>query len=120
MTSYKISICDVSFAIHSLMVLYLLSTHRQLKELMNAKKNYIGCYKMTELKESQLLCKYQYMLWFIKWTWNLTWSFANKQDAENAADEIKTCNVLDLENALGENRNCCRVVSYINVQCNNT
>lgn len=35
--------------------------------------------------------------------------FANKQDAENAADEIKTCNVLDLENALGENRNCCRV-----------
>lgn len=35
--------------------------------------------------------------------------FANKQDSEDARDEIKTCDILDLENVLGENKTHCRV-----------
>ena len=45
------------FAVCSLMVLYLLLTHLQLKELTNARKSYIECYKMIESKENPLSCK---------------------------------------------------------------
>ena len=54
-----------------------------------------------------------YMLWFKTDLENLVYtSFANKQDSEDARDEIKTCDILDLENVLGENKTHCRVVSH--------
>ena len=39
------------------------------------------------------------------------YSFANKQDYDNAVDEIGVCNLLDIETILGERKECCRVVS---------
>ncbi|XP_065906928.1 ADP-ribosylation factor-like protein 13B [Dysidea avara] len=35
--------------------------------------------------------------------------FANKQDYDNAVDEIGVCNLLDIENTLGDSKECCRV-----------